>query len=94
MCVCVCVCEMCVLHPPPQGWTDTEADISSCGSRPVSRQVSCDISKDTAELPDVKPCGSSSLKSKLKNRDSGIFEKVSPQANAGLGVEMSRLNVN
>ncbi|XP_062376333.1 melanopsin-A [Sardina pilchardus] len=59
------------------GWTDTEADLSSLGSRPVSRQVSCDISKDTAELPDFKPGSSSSFKSKLKNHDSGIFEKTS-----------------
>lgn len=44
------------------------------GSRPASRQVSCDISRDTAELPEFKP--SSSFKSKLKSHDSGIFEKV------------------
>ncbi|XP_030296773.1 melanopsin-A-like isoform X2 [Sparus aurata] len=44
------------------GLTDTEADLSSMGSRPASRQVSCDISRDTAELPDFKP--SSSFKSK------------------------------
>lgn len=49
------------------GWTDTEADMSSMGSRPASRQVSCDISKDTAELPDFKPPGSSSFKSKTKS---------------------------
>ncbi|XP_035518954.1 melanopsin-A-like [Morone saxatilis] len=54
--------------------TDTEADLSSVGSRPASRQVSCDISRDTAELPDFKP--SSSFKSKMKSHDSGIFEKV------------------
>uniref|UniRef100_A0A8P4FZG9 Rhodopsin n=1 Tax=Dicentrarchus labrax TaxID=13489 RepID=A0A8P4FZG9_DICLA len=53
--------------------TDTEADLSSMGSRPASRQVSCDISRDTAELPDFKP--SSSFKSKVKSHDSGIFEK-------------------
>lgn len=64
MCVCVCA----------QGLTDTEADLSSMGSRPASRQVSCDISRDTAELPDFKP--SSSFKSKMKSHDSGIFEKV------------------
>ncbi|XP_051945686.1 melanopsin-A-like [Xyrauchen texanus] len=58
-------------------WTDTEADLSSMGSRPASRQVSCDISKDTAELPDLKPYNSSSFKSKLKSHDSGIFEKSS-----------------
>ncbi|MEQ2189120.1 Melanopsin-A [Goodea atripinnis] len=56
------------------GLTDTEADLSSLGSRPASRQVSCDISRDTAELPNFKH--SSSFKSKLKNLDSGIFEKV------------------
>ncbi|XP_051504908.1 melanopsin-A-like isoform X2 [Myxocyprinus asiaticus] len=58
------------------GWTDTEADLSSMGSRPASRQVSCDISKDTTELPDFKPTNSSSFKSKLKSHDSGIFEKA------------------
>ncbi|XP_047207055.1 melanopsin-A isoform X2 [Girardinichthys multiradiatus] len=57
------------------GLTDTEADLSSSGSRPASRQVSCDISRDTAELPNFKH--SSSFKSKLKNLDSGIFEKTS-----------------
>ncbi|XP_038816797.1 melanopsin-A-like [Salvelinus namaycush] len=55
------------------GWTDTEADLSSMGSWPASRQVSCDISKDTAELPHFKP---SSSKSKMKSHDSGIFEKA------------------
>ncbi|KTG33249.1 hypothetical protein cypCar_00005169 [Cyprinus carpio] len=59
------------------GWTDTEADLSSMSSRPASRQVSCDISKDTAEIPDFKPSNSSSFKSKLKSHDSGIFEKSS-----------------
>ncbi|KAM6996902.1 melanopsin-A [Tautogolabrus adspersus] len=57
------------------GMTDTEADLSSMSSRPASRQVSCDISKDTAELPDFKP--SSSFKSNMKSHDSGIFEKTS-----------------
>ncbi|KAG7511594.1 melanopsin isoform X1 [Solea senegalensis] len=56
------------------GLTDTEAELSSLGSRPASRQVSCDISRDTAELSNHKP--SSSFKSKMKN-DSGIFEKMS-----------------
>ncbi|XP_035982093.1 melanopsin-A isoform X2 [Fundulus heteroclitus] len=55
------------------GLTDTEADLTSLGSRPASRQVSCDISRDTAELPDFRH--SSSFK--LKNHDSGIFEKTS-----------------
>ncbi|XP_030628254.1 melanopsin-A [Chanos chanos] len=59
------------------GWTDTEADVSSMGSRPASRQVSCDVSKDTAEQLDFKPCSSSSFKSKLRSHDSGIFEKTS-----------------
>uniref|UniRef100_A0A3B5L3L0 G-protein coupled receptors family 1 profile domain-containing protein n=1 Tax=Xiphophorus couchianus TaxID=32473 RepID=A0A3B5L3L0_9TELE len=55
------------------GLTDTEADLSSLGSRPASRQVSCDISRDTAEPPGRKQ--STSLKAKLRNHDSGIFEK-------------------
>ncbi|TRY92449.1 hypothetical protein DNTS_029600 [Danionella cerebrum] len=59
------------------GWTDTEADLSSISSRPASRQVSCDISKDTTEVTEFKPCNSSSFKSKLKSHDSGIFEKSS-----------------
>ncbi|KAK1905981.1 Melanopsin-A [Dissostichus eleginoides] len=46
------------------GLTDIEAD---------GRQVSCDISRDTAELPEFKP--SASFKSKI--HDSGIFEKTS-----------------
>ncbi|XP_026134389.1 melanopsin-A-like [Carassius auratus] len=58
-------------------WTDTEADLSSMSSRPASRQVSCDISRDTAETADFKPCNSSSFKTKLKSHDSGIFEKSS-----------------
>uniref|UniRef100_A0A3B5QJM8 Opsin 4 n=1 Tax=Xiphophorus maculatus TaxID=8083 RepID=A0A3B5QJM8_XIPMA len=57
------------------GLTDTEADLSSLGSRPASRQVSCDISRDTAEPPGRKQ--STSLKAKLRNHDSGIFEKTS-----------------
>ncbi|XP_043109178.1 melanopsin-A-like [Puntigrus tetrazona] len=65
------------LSDSESGWTDTEADLSSMSSRPASRQVSCDISKDTAEMPDFKPCNSSSFKSKLKSHDSGIFEKSS-----------------
>nr|XP_055026967.1 melanopsin-A isoform X1 [Misgurnus anguillicaudatus] len=65
------------------GWTDTEADLSSIGSRPASRQVSCDISRDTAEVTDFKPCNSSSFKSKLKSNDSGIFEKSSSDMDDG-----------
>lgn len=57
--------------------TDTEADLSSVGSRSASRQVSCDVSRDTAELVDFKP--SSSFKAKMKNNDSGIFERVETQ---------------
>uniref|UniRef100_A0A673BTD3 Opsin 4a (melanopsin) n=1 Tax=Sphaeramia orbicularis TaxID=375764 RepID=A0A673BTD3_9TELE len=57
------------------GLTDTEADLSSMSSKPASRQVSCDISRDTAELPDFK--STSSFKSKMKSHDSGIFEKTS-----------------
>ncbi|XP_077437364.1 melanopsin-A-like [Vanacampus margaritifer] len=55
--------------------TDTEADLPSLSSRPASRQVSCDISRDTAEFPEFKP--SSSFKGKMKNHDSGIFERTS-----------------
>ncbi|XP_037128034.1 melanopsin-A-like isoform X2 [Syngnathus acus] len=57
------------------GLTDTEADQSSLSSRPASRQVSCDISGDTAEFSEFKP--SSSFKGKMKNHDSGIFERAS-----------------
>ncbi|XP_051935346.1 melanopsin-A-like [Hippocampus zosterae] len=57
------------------GLTDTEADLTSLSSRPASRQVSSDIGKDTAELPEFKP--SSSFKGKMKNHDSGIFERTS-----------------
>uniref|UniRef100_A0A8C8I6U2 G-protein coupled receptors family 1 profile domain-containing protein n=1 Tax=Oncorhynchus tshawytscha TaxID=74940 RepID=A0A8C8I6U2_ONCTS len=61
-------------------WTDTEADLSGMGSWLASRQVSCDISKDTAELPHFKP---SSSKSKMKSHDSGIFEKVTNTSRQG-----------
>ncbi|KAJ8014446.1 hypothetical protein DPEC_G00040310 [Dallia pectoralis] len=57
------------------GWTDTEADMSSMISRPASRQVSCDISKDTAELSAVKTYSSFSFVSKMKSHDSGVIEK-------------------
>ncbi|XP_024153026.2 melanopsin-A isoform X1 [Oryzias melastigma] len=63
------------LSDSESGLTDTEADLSSLSSRPASRQVSCEISRDTAELPDFKH--TSSFKAKLKNHDSGIFEKTS-----------------
>ncbi|XP_036978984.1 melanopsin-A-like isoform X2 [Acanthopagrus latus] len=73
------------------GLTDTEADLSSLGSRPASRQVSCDISRDTAELPDFKP--SSSFKSKMKSHDSGIFEKTSFDTDASMAGVSERSNV-
>ncbi|CAL9688341.1 unnamed protein product [Knipowitschia caucasica] len=44
-------------------------------SRPASRQVSCDISRDTVETADYRP--TSSFKAKIKSHDSGIFEKTS-----------------
>uniref|UniRef100_A0A8B9RDM1 Opsin 4a (melanopsin) n=1 Tax=Astyanax mexicanus TaxID=7994 RepID=A0A8B9RDM1_ASTMX len=66
------------------GWTDTEADLSSMSSRPASRQVSCDISKDTTDLPDFKPRSSSSFKSKLRKHDSGIFEKGGDNSDSGM----------
>ncbi|XP_077469120.1 melanopsin-A-like [Stigmatopora argus] len=53
--------------------TDTEADLPS--SRPASRQVSSEIGRDTAEFPEIKT--SSSFKAKMKNHDSGIFERTS-----------------
>lgn len=58
-----------------QGWTDTEADLSSVSSRPASRQVSCDIRKD---LSDIKH--TSSLRLKVKSRDSGVFDRTSAQS--------------
>uniref|UniRef100_A0A3Q2YG08 Opsin 4 n=1 Tax=Hippocampus comes TaxID=109280 RepID=A0A3Q2YG08_HIPCM len=57
------------------GLTDTEADLTSLSSRPASRQVSSDIGRDTAGLAEFKP--SSSFKGKMKNHDSGIFERTS-----------------
>ncbi|KAM3912547.1 melanopsin [Leptodactylus fuscus] len=55
------------------GWTDTEADINSMNSRPASRQISYEMSKDPTEQ-DIK------AKAKLKSHDSGIFEKNSMDA--------------
>ncbi|XP_061084752.1 melanopsin-A [Conger conger] len=71
-------CRLSSASDSESGWTDTEADLSSLGSRPASRQVSCEIGRDTAEMPDFKP--TSSLKSKLRSHDSGIFEKTSVDA--------------
>nr|XP_055032865.1 inactive ubiquitin carboxyl-terminal hydrolase 54 isoform X4 [Misgurnus anguillicaudatus] len=57
------------------GWTDTEVDLSSASSRPASRQVSCELRKD---LTDIKH--TSSLRLKIKSRDSGIFDRTSAQS--------------
>ncbi|XP_057703495.1 melanopsin-A-like isoform X2 [Corythoichthys intestinalis] len=57
------------------GLTDTEADLPSLSSRPASRQVSSEIGRDTAEFSEFKT--SSSFKAKMKNHDSGIFERTS-----------------
>ncbi|XP_070696795.1 melanopsin-A [Pempheris klunzingeri] len=73
------------------GLTDTEADLSSMGSRPASRQVSCDISRDTAEFPDFKP--SSSFKSKMRSHDSGIFEKTSFDTDVTMGGVSERSSI-
>ncbi|KAM9364928.1 LOW QUALITY PROTEIN: melanopsin-A [Pholidichthys leucotaenia] len=58
------------------GLMDTETDLPSLSSRPVSRQVSCDISRDTAEYPEFKPSSSA----KIRSNDSGISEKMSFEA--------------
>ncbi|XP_064177073.1 melanopsin-A-like [Anguilla rostrata] len=57
------------------GWTDTEAELSSMGSHPASRQVSSDTRKYTQEMPQCKPANS--LKAKMKGRELGICEKAS-----------------
>ncbi|KAI1887080.1 hypothetical protein AGOR_G00202440 [Albula goreensis] len=62
------------LSDSESGWTDTDADLSSMGSRPASRQVSSEIRKDTEEMPDYRP--SNSFKAKIKGRELGICEKV------------------
>ncbi|XP_053731265.1 melanopsin-A isoform X8 [Synchiropus splendidus] len=54
------------------GWTDTEAELSSLGSRPASRQVSSELSRDTAQ-----GVRASSVRCKMKSLDSGVFEKQS-----------------
>ncbi|KAK2824705.1 hypothetical protein Q5P01_021880 [Channa striata] len=75
------------------GLTDIEADLSSMGSRLASRQVSCDISRDTAEIPEFK--ASSSFKSKMKSHDSGIFERMSYDADfSTTGVSERSVNPN
>ncbi|XP_062989179.1 melanopsin [Elgaria multicarinata webbii] len=55
-------------------WTDTEADLSSLNSRGTSGQVSYEMGQDTAETHDIK------VKPKVKSHDSGIFEKISVDA--------------
>ncbi|XP_051897292.1 melanopsin-A [Pristis pectinata] len=65
------------------GWTDNEADISTISSRPVSREVSYEFSKDPTGQSDTKD------KSKLKSNDSGIFEKTSLDMDNITMVEMS-----
>ncbi|KAJ8416123.1 hypothetical protein AAFF_G00381450 [Aldrovandia affinis] len=65
------------------GWTDTEADLSSVGSRPASRQVSSEIRKDTEELLDYRP--SSSFKAKMRGRELGTCEKVTALIEPGPG---------
>ncbi|XP_028458784.1 melanopsin-A-like [Perca flavescens] len=73
------------------GMTDTEADLSSVGSRPASRQVSCDLGRDTTELPEFKP--SASFKSTMKSHDSGIFEKTSNDTDVSTPVVSERGSV-
>ncbi|XP_029962200.1 melanopsin-A [Salarias fasciatus] len=74
------------------GLTDTEADLPSLSSRPASRQVSCDISRDTAELADFKP--TSSFKAKMKSHDSGIFEKSSFDLDMSIGGVSDRSSIS
>ncbi|NP_001279045.1 melanopsin [Callorhinchus milii] len=62
-------------------WTDIEGDTSSTSSRPASRQVSIEFSKDTAELSDSK--------AKIKSHVSGIYEKTSADADDISMVEMA-----
>lgn len=50
-------------------------DLSSGSSRPASRQVSCEIRKDFSDMKH-----SSSLRLKVKSRDSGIFDRTSAQS--------------
>ncbi|KAA0725157.1 Melanopsin-A Mammalian-like melanopsin [Triplophysa tibetana] len=57
------------------GWTDTEVDLSSGGSLPASRQASCEFRKDFSDMKH-----SSSLRLKVKNRDSGIYDRTSSQS--------------
>ncbi|XP_061086374.1 melanopsin-A-like [Conger conger] len=54
------------------GWTDTEADHSSMGSHPASRQVSNDTRMDTQEAPQHR--ASNSFRAKMKGRELGICE--------------------
>uniref|UniRef100_A0AAY4C6H3 G-protein coupled receptors family 1 profile domain-containing protein n=1 Tax=Denticeps clupeoides TaxID=299321 RepID=A0AAY4C6H3_9TELE len=60
------------------GLTDTEADLSSVGSRPASRQVSCDIRRDVVDRADHRP--SSSFKAKVWRRDSAFSDRPATQS--------------
>ncbi|XP_041935429.1 opsin 4b [Alosa sapidissima] len=71
------------------GWTDLDGDVSSVGSRPVSRQMSCDVPRrDTAELVNLRP--TSSLKVKVHRLDSGTTDKKSGQSPAEAGRSRSQ----
>ncbi|CAM5156428.1 unnamed protein product [Natator depressus] len=72
------------LSDSESGCTDTEADVVSVISRPVSKQLSYEIGKYTVEISDTK------AKSKPKSHDSGIFEKTSEDAD---DISMVELNV-
>ncbi|XP_039402751.1 melanopsin isoform X3 [Mauremys reevesii] len=72
------------LSDSESGWTDTEVDVVSVISRPVSKQLSYEIGKYAVETSDTK------AKSKLKSHDSGIFEKTSEDAD---DISMVELNV-
>ncbi|XP_022526048.2 opsin 4b [Astyanax mexicanus] len=66
------------------GLTDTEADLSSGTSRPASRQVSCDIRKELADFRQ-----SSSLKVKVKGRDSGGYNRTCSQSPTEPGLNLT-----
>ncbi|XP_057215412.1 melanopsin-A-like [Triplophysa rosa] len=57
------------------GWMDTEVDLSSGSSLPASCQASCEIRKDFLDMKH-----SSSLRLKVKSRDSGIYNRTSAQS--------------
>ncbi|EMP26532.1 Melanopsin-A [Chelonia mydas] len=72
------------LSDSESGWTDTEADVVSVISRPVSKQLSYETGKYAVETSDTK------AKSKPKSHNSGIFEKTSEDAD---DISMVELNV-